>query len=90
MGKSEFGSFWEYTRTCHKHFINDGFYYTNDAHGYLWEIVDCRRFGGYHLWADGYDLYHKGEKIKHGKTVKELKQYFKIQEQKEMKKINKK
>ena len=66
---------WEYTRTHRKHFVNDDEYtnYTDDGLWNLWCIVcTC----GVYCWPpnrDGYDLYHKGKKLKHAKTVKELK-----------------
>ncbi len=70
---------WEYTRTARKHYIFDGDFYGNGKrfhqHYYLWEI--CSTCGLYVSppGRDGYDLYYKGKKIKHGKTVKELKTF---------------
>ena len=67
---------WEYTRTGRKHFINDDDYtcYTDGPNWNLWAIVStCGPFVGPPN-RDGYDLYHKGTKIQHAKTVKELKQ----------------
>ena len=65
---------WVYTRTWRSHRINDGKCYADGPHCYLWEIYSSAPYGcsqGKH----GYDLYHKGNLIKHGKTVKELKQF---------------
>lgn len=65
---------WEYTRTYRKHYITDEDYtsYEDGLYWNLWVITDA---GGCYCIAgkNGYDLYHKGKKIKHGKTVKELK-----------------
>ncbi len=63
---------WTYTLTYRSHRINDGTCYASGPHSYLWEICSSAQYGncqGKH----GYDLYHKGKLIKHGKTVKELK-----------------
>lgn len=64
---------WEYTRTWRRHYIYDDEVYGSGVHTYLWEINSSAPYGeiqGKH----GYDLYHKGKLVKHGKTVKELKQ----------------
>ena len=63
---------WDYTRTWRTHYIYDGEYYSDGPHGHLWDICSSAPYGeiqGKH----GYDLYHKGQFVQHGKTVKELK-----------------
>ena len=64
---------WEYTRTWRTHYINDGEVYASGKHWRLWEISSSAPYGCIQLQY-GYDLYHKGKFITHGKTVKELKQ----------------
>lgn len=63
---------WQYTRNCRKHYIYDGEFYTNGPHHHLWEICSSAPYGQYQD-KHGYDLYHKGKLLEHGKTVKELK-----------------
>lgn len=67
---------WEYTQTGRKHYIDTESFdsYSDGPYWNLWVITDS---GGCYCVAgsQGYDLYHKGKKIKHGKTVKELKQF---------------
>ncbi len=71
---------WEYSRNARKHSIFDGEFYTMGKHWHLWEI--CSTCGLFFSppGRDGYDLYHKGKKIRHGKTVKELKTFVVEQE----------
>lgn len=64
---------WQYSQTRRTHWIDDGEMYKNEWH--LWEIRNCTPYSyvnQYH--KEGYDLYHKGKLIKHGRTVKELKE----------------
>lgn len=66
---------WQYTRTGRKHYIDTEDYQSFDNGPYwnLWVIADtCGSFRGI-AGSEGYDLYHKGKLVKHGKTVKELK-----------------
>lgn len=65
---------WSYTRNNRKHYIDDGVVYASGPHWYLWEIYSSAPYGNIQA-KHGYDIYHKGKKIKHGKTVKELKQF---------------
>lgn len=79
---------WEYTATWKKHFAWDDNYTDwsrgKHCHCHLWEICPCIVAYGYiHNKSDGYDLYYKGKKIKHGKTVKELKQIARLRLDKE-------
>lgn len=64
---------WEYSRTYRRHIIRDDNCYGDGCHCYLWEICSSAPYGQYQS-KYGYDLYYKGKLIKHGKTVKELKQ----------------
>lgn len=63
--------YWEYSRNRRRHVVDDGTYYLNE-YG-LFEIHDCASYKFNHVPSDGYDLLYKGIKIKHAKTVKELK-----------------
>ena len=65
---------WEYTRTWRTHYVDDGEIYKKgwQKHWRLWEISSSAPYGGIQ-GKHGYDLYHKGKFVKHGKTVKELK-----------------
>lgn len=67
---------WEYSRSWRAHYIDDGVYYSNSdtKHRQLWTIASSAPYGCYQN-KYGYDLYHKGKFVKHGKTVKELKTY---------------
>ncbi len=68
---------WEYTRTGRKHYIDADDYksYADGPYWNLWVIADsCGPYSGI-AGSEGYDLYHKGKLIKHGKTVKELKKH---------------
>ena len=75
-GECVFGcKLWEYTRTGRKHYIDDIEYscYDDGPYWNTWVIADtCGGISGI-AGSKGYDLYCKGKKIKHGKTVKELK-----------------
>jgi len=73
---------WEYSRNQRRHYINDGKFYSKGKHWGLWEICSSAPFGGLQ-GKHGYDLYHKSNFIKHGKTVKELKTYVAKQALKE-------
>ena len=66
---------WQYSRNQRKHWIDDGEHYDkpNYHHWARWEICSAAPYG-FKQGKYGYDLYHKGKHIKHGKTVKELKQ----------------
>ena len=73
--KCRFGCvLWGYTRTWRTHYIDDGKIYPkgHENHWRLWEITSSAR-DGFVQGKSGYDLYHKGKFVKHGKTVKELK-----------------
>ena len=78
---------WEYSRTWRKHWIDeDGTIYEeglcNSFH--LWDILNCTPYDVVNQYSnEGYDLYHKGKFIKHGKKVKELKIYVAEQVRKE-------
>ena len=62
---------WQYSRSQRKHYVDNGDFY-KERH--LYEIVDLTPYRFTHqLNKEGYDLYHKGKKIGHGQTVKELK-----------------
>ena len=65
---------WAYTRTWRRHEINDGECYGEGVHVYLWDISSAAPYGHYQ-GKYGYDLYYKGKLIKHGQTVKDLKQF---------------
>jgi hypothetical protein len=68
---------WQYSRSWRKHWLDpDGSLY-GERMNFLWEIYPCVEYGLIHDKKDGYDLLHKGKKVKHGKTVKELKKYVK-------------
>lgn len=78
---------WQYSRTHRKHWIDAGELYNPSPNGtptgYLWEIVNCTPCGFCNqIGKEGYDLYHKGKRIKHAKTVKELKGLIPEKEQK--------
>ena len=64
---------WKFSRTYRRHIVRDDNCYREGCHAYLWEICSAAPYstiqGKY-----GYDLYYKGKLIKHGKTVKELKE----------------
>lgn len=64
---------WEYTRNGRTHYINDGEYYGTGKHYRLWEISSSAPYGLVQ-GKYGYDLYYKSHFVRHGKTVKELKQ----------------
>lgn len=64
-----FDCLWIYSRTHRRHSIPEMEY----------EIYVCAEFGFTHHKKDGYDLHHKGKKIAHGKTVKELKEIVRKQ-----------
>lgn len=73
---------WQYTRTWRRHWVDDGeIYGADEIHCYLWDISSSAPYGQYQD-KQGYDLYHKGKLIKHGKTVKELKQIAQLKESK--------
>ena len=61
---------WQYSRNRRRHWVTDGEFYKDRN---LWEIVEVRANYGCHKPDEGYDLYYKGNKIAHGKTVKALK-----------------
>lgn len=63
---------WRYSRSQHRHWVEDGEYYGKN-YVRLFEIKDCRQPYSIHKPSDGYDLFYKGKKIGHAKTVKELK-----------------
>lgn len=65
---------WEFSTTYRRHIIRDDNNYGEGCHVYLWEICSAAPFG-FSQDKCGYDLYYKGKLVKHGKTVKELKQY---------------
>lgn len=63
---------WSYSRSQHRHWIEDGQWYGRKFER-LYVIRDCRQFGFIHKPDDGYDLFFKGKKLGHAKTVKKLK-----------------
>ena len=65
---------WSYTRNWRTHYIDDGKVYLKgrEKPWRLWEISSSAQYG-FIQGKSGYDLYHKGKFLKHGKTVKELK-----------------
>ena len=65
---------WTFSRNYRRHIVIDSNYYGDGCHVYLWEICSAAPFGNVQ-GKDGYDLYYKGKLIKHGRTVKELKQF---------------
>ena len=75
MGEAEGVSYkvidWTYTATHKQHRTN----YDIVGAEYRWTIKSCVEceYRSIHNRKDGYDLYHRGKKIAHGKTVKELK-----------------
>ena len=60
---------WTYTATNRQHRTVDDIVGEN----FRWAIKVCAEYGFIHHRKDGYDLYHLGKKIRHGKTVKALK-----------------
>ena len=60
---------WRYSRTSRRHRTGDN----KPPYGKLFCIKDCAPFGCYHEKEHGYDLSHRGIKVAHAKTVKELK-----------------
>lgn len=72
-----FNCMWEYTRTFRYHYFDSSKRFTS-RQAYLWEIRPTVEHSGFiHHPKDGYDLFHKGKLVRHGKTVKELKSYVK-------------
>ena len=71
---------WEYTRTWRRHYIDDGEMYSTEIHHYLWDISSSAPYG-FIQEKHGYDLYHKGKFVQHGKTVKELKTVVESQDE---------
>lgn len=65
---------WDYSRNQRRHTCDPRGELFGDEFFHLFEIRSCTREGFRTQPNDGYDLYHKGDKIQHGKTVKELKQ----------------
>ncbi|MCK4883545.1 MAG: hypothetical protein KAS30_01615 [Candidatus Diapherotrites archaeon] len=68
---------WESSVTCRKHWVNDGFdmHKHNDDYFHLFEIINLTPLNHYNQREkEGYDLLHKGKKVSHAKTVKELKE----------------
>lgn len=63
---------WAYSRSQLRHWVEDGEYYGKEFHR-LYVIRDCRKPHFYHKPEDGYDLFFKGKKIGHARTVKKLK-----------------
>lgn len=64
---------WDYSRNQRRHTLNpDGETYGDD-YFCLFEIRSCTAYRFVTKPSDGYELYHKGVMIRHGKTVKELK-----------------
>ena len=76
---------WEYSRNQKMHSLSDGNCYPTekDINGFtnsvdLWNIKAVCKLGQIHIpKEDGYDLYHCGDKIRHGKIVKKLKEHVK-------------
>jgi hypothetical protein len=80
--------FWEYTASWRFFWINDGKYYKVKPNSKMyecrrWAIVNCTPYGMVNqCHKEGYDLWHKGKKIAHAGTVKELKKFVKDYEKK--------
>jgi len=80
--------FWQYTTNSRFHWIEDNKYYRLKKPGMTyehkrWAIVNCTPQNLYNQQeGEGYDLWHKGKKIKHAKTSKELKLYVEKHENK--------
>ena len=64
---------WEFSTHYRRHIVRDDNYYGEGCHVYLWEICSAAPYG-FIQEKHGYDLYYKGKLIKHGNTVKELKE----------------
>ena len=73
---------WKYTRTWRRHYVDDGEMYGTGIHHWLWDISSRTSFG-FVPRKEGYDLWHKGKFLRHGKTVKELKLYAENEQLKE-------
>ena len=76
---------WQYSRSARKHWIDDGEILINKkTHKILnrWTIYDTTPYGQYHQRKYGYDLYKREKKLMNRKTVKELKEYVKTEEEK--------
>lgn len=73
---------WQYTRSWRYYWIDNSEMY-EDGEGnknrprYYCEIHCCTPYGQIIQREYGYDLFYKGKKVIHGKTVKELKQFAK-------------
>ena len=76
---------WEYSRNQRRHYVHDGKYYTSGQNHHLWDIRSSAPYG-FIQEKHGYDLYHKGKLIKHGKTVKELKLLVSLKSDKDFRK----
>ncbi len=67
---------WEYTRTWRRHEVENGERYFKEDRPYDYlEKHCCTPYGEIIQRQYGYDLFYKAKKVKHGKTVKELKLY---------------
>jgi hypothetical protein len=70
---------WQYTRTFRYHWVDTGHFYDskddNSRMEYYLEIRCCTPIQCYIDKKLGYDLHCKGKKVKHAKTVKELKEF---------------
>ncbi len=66
---------WEYTRTFRYHWHDTGDMY-NEGEGlkYYLQICCCTPIQHYIEKKLGYNLFYKGKKVAHAKTVKELKE----------------
>lgn len=64
---------WDYSRNQRKHVCDPRGDLFGADFSYLFEIRSCTKDKFRTLPSDGYNLYHKGKMIQHGKTVKELK-----------------
>ena len=63
---------WQFSSGWRIHWIDDGTIYKDKYH--LWDIINYTPYGMVNqYYKQGYDLYHKGNFVQHGKTVKVLK-----------------
>lgn len=75
--------YWEYSRNCRRHWIDDGEIFTAPSKTfYRWTIYDATLYGQIHQRGFGYDLYKRNKKVMNKKSVKELKEYVKKKEEK--------
>lgn len=65
---------WEYSRNQRRHWAHVGtHHFYGVGYWYYYEIHEVRRDSWIHRPGEGYNLYRKGKKLAHAKTVKQLK-----------------